>query len=91
MINQPLVLHAIIMHKPKKTPDGKLHIQGYNSKEKALIYARAHFPNEHIKGFVRETKTSFRVRVVPKTKFKKTSYVSKPITPDITLVFGHLL
>lgn len=79
MKNQPLVLHAIVMHKPK-----------YKSKDQVLKYAREHFQNEHIKGFVRETISSFRVRIVPKTKFKETSYVSKPITSDITLVFGHL-
>ena len=74
-----LVLHAIILHKPK-----------FKSKEQSLIYSQKHFPHEHIKGFVRETDSSFRVRVVPKTKFIKTSYVSKVISPDSTLVFGKL-
>lgn len=74
-----LVLHAIVLHKPK-----------FKSKEQSLSYALKHFPNEHIKGFVRETDSSFRVRVVPKTKFIKTSYVSKIISPDSTLVFGKL-
>ena len=53
-----LVLHAIILHKPS-----------FKTKEQALQYAREHFQHEHIKGFVRETDSSFRVRVVPKTKF----------------------
>jgi hypothetical protein len=48
------------------------------------------FPNEKLKGFVRETESSFRVRVRPKTKFDKTSYISKKIAPDITLVWGYL-
>jgi hypothetical protein len=74
-----LVLHAIILHKPI-----------FKSKEQSLVYAQQHFPNEDIKGFVRETNTSFRVRVVPKTKFIKTSYVSKVINPYTTLVFGKL-
>jgi hypothetical protein len=78
------------MHKPRTTPDGRLRLQGYKNKKQALIYAKAHFPNENIKGFVRETEKSFRVRVVPKTQFIETSYVNKPITPDITLVFGYL-
>jgi hypothetical protein len=68
-----LILHAIILHKPK-----------IKSKEQALIFARMHFPKEHAKGFVRETNTSFRVRIVPKTKFIETSYVSKVISPDTT-------
>ena len=68
-----LVLHAIILHKPK-----------FETKEQALSYALKHFPNENIKGFVRENSFAFRVRVVPKTKFIKTSYVSKIINPNIT-------
>ena len=74
-----LVLHAIIMHKPK-----------YKSKEQAFKKADEMFSNEKLKGFVRETESSFRVRVRPKTKFDKTSYISKKITPDITLVWGYL-
>lgn len=74
-----LVLHAVIMHKPK-----------YKSKVQAFKKADEMFPNEKLKGFVRETESSFRVRVRPKTKFIKTSYVSKKITPDITLIFGYL-
>ena len=74
-----LVLHAIIMHKPK-----------YKSKEQSFKKADEMFPNEKLKGFVRETESSFRVRVRPKTKFDKTSYISKKITADITLVWGYL-
>ena len=74
-----LVLHAIVLHKP-----------AFKSKEQSLNYARYHFPHEHIKGFVRETNSSFRVRVVPKTQFINTSYVSKMISPDTTLIFGKL-
>ena len=69
----------IILKKPK-----------FHSKPQALLYALDHFPDESIKGFVRETSTSFRVRVVPKTKFNKTSYISKVINPFTTLVFGKL-
>ena len=75
----PLVLHAIVLHKPK-----------FKTKDQSLSYALKHFPNENIKGFVRETESSFRVRIVPKTKFIKTSYVSKTISPDSALVFGKL-
>jgi len=74
-----LILHAIVLKKPK-----------FKTKKKSLKYAQDHFSNEHIKGFVRETGSSFRVRVVPKTKFIKTSYVSKFINPNETLVFGKL-
>ena len=75
----PFVLHAIILHKPT-----------FKTKEQALEYARHHFQHEHIKGFVRETDSSFRVRVVPKTKFFKTYFVSTVISPYATLVFGKL-
>lgn len=74
-----LVLHAIVMHKPK-----------FKSKEQAFKKADEMFPNEHLKGFVRDSGPSFRVRAVPKTKFIHTSFTSKKITPDITLVWGYL-
>jgi len=73
-----LVLHAIVMKKPK-----------YKTKDEAYKDAKMHF-KEHLKNksFVRETSTSFRVRVHPKTQFQKTEFVSKKINPEITLVFG---
>jgi hypothetical protein len=74
-----LVLHAIVLSKPK-----------FKSKEQSLKYALLHFPDQKIKGFVRETGSSFRVRVVPKTKFIKTSYVSKIINPNMTIILGKL-
>jgi hypothetical protein len=74
-----LVLHAILQSKKK-----------YKSKQEALKDARQHFENQKIKGFVRETTNQYRVRVIPKTKFIKTEYVSKKISPDTTLVFGKL-
>jgi hypothetical protein len=74
-----LVLHAVIMHKPK-----------FKSKEQSLTQAHKMFPEEKTKTFVRETGSSFRVRIVPKTKFEHTSFVSKVINPNITLVFGYL-
>lgn len=80
MKKSPLVLHAILQHK-----------KYYKSKEDALNDARQHFENQKIKGFVRETKNQYRVRVIPKTKFIKTEYVSKKISPHTTLVFGKLL
>jgi len=43
-----LILHAIICHKPY-----------FETKEDALLYAQSHFPKEHIKGFTRETGSSF--------------------------------
>jgi hypothetical protein len=74
------ILHAIVMHKPV-----------ISSKEEALTLARHMFPNESIKGFVRETEGSYRVRVVPKTKFDHTTFRSKKINKFITLVFGNKL
>jgi hypothetical protein len=74
-----LVLHAIVLKKPF-----------IKSKEDALAYARKYFKNEDIKGFVRETDDSYRVRVVPKTQFIKTSYVSKVLSDKATLVLGRL-
>ena len=41
-------------------------------------------------GFIRETSTSHRIRAIPKEKFVKSSFRSKPINKDVTLVFGKL-
>jgi hypothetical protein len=73
-----LVLHAIVMKKPR-----------FSSKDEAYKEAKMNF-KEHLKNkkFVRETNNSYRVRVHPKTQFLKTTFVSKKINPDITLVFG---
>jgi len=79
MNNNKLILHAIIMHKPF-----------FKTKEQALNKAIEMFPNEHIKGFVRETSESWRVRVIPKTKFDETSYISKVLNNNITIVLGKL-
>ena len=80
MITNNLILHAIILKKPF-----------YTTKKEAFDFAITHFPNEKIKGFVRETGSSFRVRVVPKTKFDKTTFRTKKINEYLTLVFGILL
>jgi hypothetical protein len=73
-----LILHAIILKKPE-----------FQTKEQAYDYSQKHF-NEYLKNkkFIRETTTSFRVRVHPKQQFEKTTFVSKKISPNITLVFG---
>jgi len=69
-----LVLHAIIYRKNDEI----------KTKEDALTKAKKDF--KHTKKFVRETNTSFRVRVIPKQNFEK--FVSKKINDDMTLVFG---
>lgn len=40
--------------------------------------------------FMRETENNYRFRNIPKTKFIKSSFRSKIINPDITLIFGKL-
>lgn len=42
------------------------------------------------KDYYRETGTSYRFRNIPKTKFERNSFRSKPINEDITLVYGKL-
>jgi hypothetical protein len=74
-----LVLHAILAKKPY-----------YKTRDQALKEAHHMFPNEKSKSFVRETDFSFRVRIVPKTKFIKTEYITKVINPNLSLVFGKL-
>ena len=74
-----LVLHAVIAKRPY-----------YKTKEQALKEAHHMFPEENAKTFVRETDSSFRVRIVPKTKFIKTEYITKVVNPNLSLVFGKL-
>lgn len=68
-------LHAIIVDKKISIPKTKKIAKDIMNKEP---------------GFIRETSTSHRVRVIPKTKFEKNTFRSKPINKDITLVFGKL-
>ena len=70
-----LTLHAVIVHKPMD-----LH--------KAREIARNVMKNNKDK-FMRETSTSYRFRNLPKTKFS--SFVTKVINPQVSLIFGHLL
>ena len=71
-------MHAIILKKQN----------GVSSKEKARQIA--HKYHNHIPGFVRETSTSFRVRVVPKTKFNRKTFGTKVINKDVSIVYGKL-
>ena len=56
--------------------------------EEAKTHAEHILKKKNIK--VRATKTMYRFRNLPKTKFEPKSYRSKKINPDITLVFGML-
>jgi ABC-type antimicrobial peptide transport system ATPase subunit len=42
------------------------------------------------RNFFRTTKDSYRFRNIPKQRFDKTSYRSKLISQDITLIYGKL-
>jgi hypothetical protein len=79
MSKSNLVLHAVVFKK-----------EHFKDKSEGLKEAHKLFPKEKLKKFVRETDKSFRFRVVPKTKFEKTTFVSKKISPHTTLVFGKL-
>ena len=72
------VLHAVIVKKP-------IGIDELHKIQKDFIKGNKHF--------IRETKQSYRLRNIPKTKFIKKSYRSKIISqsPHITLIFGKLL
>lgn len=73
-----LVLHAVIVKKPVSIEE---------------LYK---IQNNFVKGkgrFIRETDSSYRIRIVPKTKFIKKSYQTKIISkePHISLIFGKLI
>lgn len=44
----------------------------------------------HKVGFIRETGQSYRVRNIPKTKFKEGSFRTKKINDNISIVMGKL-
>jgi len=70
----PLTLHAVIVKKP------------YDLQE-ARAVARDIMKSKKDK-FMRETSTSYRFRNIPKTKFS--SFVTKVLNPQVSLVFGNL-
>lgn len=72
-------LHAIIVKKPYTLDDAK-EIAENIAKDK-------------LKGktFIRETNSSYRVRVIPKTKFIKGSFKTKKINNQISLIYGVLI
>jgi len=70
----PLTLHAVIVKKP------------YDLQE-ARAVARDVMKSKKDK-FMRETSTSYRFRNLPKTKFS--SFVTKVLNPQVSLVFGNL-
>ena len=71
---EPLHLHAIVIHRTMPLEQAR--------------HAVAHITKNDKKHFLRITPDSYRFRIKPKTKFA--SFVSKVISPQITLVFGHL-
>lgn len=76
--NQPkvILLHAVIIDKSIPL-------------EKAKKMAGDIIKDDNRK-FYRETTDSWRFRNIPKTKFKDSSFRSKVVNKNITLVFGEL-
>ena len=71
-------MHAIIVKKQN----------GISTKAKARQIA--HKYNTHIPGFVRETSSSYRVRILPKTKFNRNTFRTKIINKNVSIVYGKL-
>ena len=69
-------LHAVIIKKP---------VQLTKAKKRASDIIK----NDNRK-FYRETNESYRFRNIPKTKFIKSTFRSKPINKNITLVYGKM-
>jgi hypothetical protein len=68
-------LHAVVIHKPV-------------SLEEAFTESKK-FINQD-RNFHRETQKSFRFRNIPKQKFEKSSFRSKKVNPNVTLIYGKL-
>ena len=68
-------LHAVIVKKPAT-------LEQLNDIKKEFVKDK--------KGFIRETKLTYRIRVIPKQRFNKSSFRTKKISKNISLVFGEL-
>ena len=69
-------LHAVIINKDLKLTKAKKIAKDIINNDKRKFY--------------RETTDSYRFRNIPKQKFVQTSFRSKPINKNVTLVFGKL-
>ena len=76
-MSNKLVLHAVIIQKKELTKPIADRIA------KEII-------NDKNKTFIRTTKTQWRYRSTPKTKFDPKSYKSKTIMNGVNLIFGKL-
>ena len=79
MNNENYRLHAVII---KKNYDGE-HITPQDA-----LYIASNFITNKKRHFLRTTNLSYRVRNIPKTKFIKSSFRTKIINKNISLVFG---
>ena len=66
-----------------------LHAVIYPKNKFTLEEAKANFAEQHKPKFMRETKSSYRYRVIPKTRFLQ--YRSKKLANGSTLIYGELL
>lgn len=71
-----LKLHAVIIKKPCELSEAKAE-------------AREYIPNPK-NNFYRETKSSYRFRAIPKTKFIRGGFKTKKINKNTSLIFGIL-
>jgi hypothetical protein len=69
-----LTLHAVIIKKPFNLNEAKAIARDVMNSKKDK--------------FMRETSTSYRFRNIPKTKFS--SFITKKINPNLSLIFGQL-
>lgn len=69
--------------------DWGLHAVIYPKNKFSLEEAKTDFAIHHKPKFMRETKSSYRYRVIPKTRFKQ--YRSKKLPNGSTLIYGELL
>ena len=70
--------HVIIVKKNKNL----------NSKTKAIKIVYEYC--SHIPGFVRETRSNYRVRIIPKTKFNRKTFRTQVVNKGVSIVYGKL-
>ena len=71
-----LYLHAVVIKKTMELNDAMKKVKEITKRTKVP--------------YMRETEDSFRFRNIPKTRFDPTSFRTKKINDQISLIFGHL-
>ena len=64
-------------------------IKNTNINSKTMVIKIADKYRSHIPGFVRETGSSYHVRITPTTKFKRKTFCTQVVNKRVSIVYGN--